>query len=91
MSNPNQDNIDKFEQQVWEKVQVKLEALIDTHITKELLVDELGLLPHQVRPVMDKLLDFWTLGCDAGYKGTIEAIKPYLEVIQPYLKNHETI
>lgn len=87
MSNPNQDIIEKFEQEVWEKIKVKLESLIDTQITTELLVDELGLFPHQVRPVADKLLHFWSLGCDAGYRGTIEAFKPYFETLKPHLEN----
>lgn len=81
MSNPNQDIVDAFEQQVWEKIEVKLNELLDTHITRELLCDELGLLQHQIKPIMDKLLDFYSMGCHDGYVATINTIR----------ENHETI
>lgn len=46
MTNSNQGinkKADNIEQLVWEKVEVKLNSLVDTHITTELLVDELCL------------------------------------------------
>jgi hypothetical protein len=87
MSTQTQDHhaiLDKFEDLAWKQVEPKLIDFIDTKVTTELLIDELGLLPHQVRPVMDKFIHFYGMGCDDGYKATLQALKLSLE-------NNETV
>lgn len=67
-------------------IQDKCAPLLLEHLDPENFAETLGLLPHQVKPVWDKVVYAFSLGTEFGYISCAENLAEKVEEIFPETK-----
>lgn len=70
-----------------QNIKDKCVPLLLEHLDPEIFMKELGLLPHQVKPVWDKVLYAFSLGTEFGYVSCAENLCEKVQEIFPETQN----